>query len=112
MDRSRLTNGSSGSGGSIAVFKQDIIKKIQQDFGSPDDAELVLSTLSDFVDRNPDLKSDRILRCILFVAEGNLDALGKAIDLARVDYRDLIMGAEYSEKDERIRDMNKPFPLK
>ncbi|MHC4942739.1 MAG: hypothetical protein ACYTG7_06930 [Planctomycetota bacterium] len=93
------------------MFRQDIIDKIHRDFGSSDDAELVIEALSDFRARNPDIESDRIIRCIVFVASGNLDTLEQAIELARTDYRDLIMWAEYNEKDQRIRDMNKPFPL-
>ena len=40
-----------------------------------------MSVLADFVDQNQELSSDRILRCIVFVANGDLNRLEKAIDL-------------------------------
>ena len=78
------------------MFAPDIIEKIKRDFDSPDEADLALSVLADFVDQNQDLSTDRILRCIVFVANGDIDKLEKAIDLASTDYRDLIVWAEYN----------------
>ena len=68
-----------------------------------------MSVLADFVDQNKKLSSDRIVRCIVFVANGDLNRLEKAIDLAKEDYRDLIVWAEYDEKNERVRDFSNPF---
>ena len=68
-----------------------------------------MSVLADFVDQHQELSSDRILRCIVFVANGDLNRLEKAIDLAKTDYRDLIVLAEYDEKNERVRDLSNPF---
>ena len=61
---------------------------------------------------NQELSVDRILRCIVFVANGELDLLDKAIELAKIDYRDLIVWAEYDEKREQVRDLSVPFSEK
>ena len=91
------------------MVAKDIEEKINRDFELPDEAALVLSVLGDFADRHPDLSSDRILRCIVFVADGDMGVLEKAMDLARLDFRDLIMWAEYDGNDNRTRDLTLPF---
>jgi len=91
------------------TLARDIWGKVNKDFDTPEEAALALSVLADFVDQNQELSSDRIVRCIVFVADGDLTRLEKAIDLAKEDYRDLIVWAEYNEKNERVRDLTNPF---
>ena len=91
------------------MLARDILEKVNRDFEIPDEAALALSVLADFVEKNEELSGDRILRCIVFVARGDLDVLEKAIDLAKADYRDLIVWAEYDGQDERVRDLSTPF---
>ena len=91
------------------ILARDIWGKVNKDFETPEEAALALSVLADFTDQNQELSSDRTLRCIVFVANGDLNRLEKAIDLAKTDYRDLILLAEYDEKNERVRDLTNPF---
>ena len=91
------------------ILARDIWGKVNKDFETPEEAALAFSVLADFVDQNKKLSSDRIVRCIVFIANGDLNRLEKAIDLAREDYRDLIVWAEYDEKNERVRDFSNPF---
>ena len=91
------------------MLARDIWGKVNKDFETPEEAALALSVLADFVDQNQELASDRLLRCIVFVAKGDLNRLEKAIDLAKEDYRDLIVWAEYDEKSKRVRDLTNPF---
>ena len=91
------------------MLAQDILGKVIWDFETPDESDLVLTLLVDFTEQNPELASDRILRCIVFVAQGDLDTFDKAIDLATIDYRDLIVWAEYDGNYERVRDLSTPF---
>ena len=57
--------------------------------------------------------SYRVLRCVLFLAEGSLEKLNNYIEIAKTDYRDVIFFAEYTEHDKKhpkqIRDFNRPF---
>jgi len=92
------------------MLAQDIVERIRRDFEDPDEADLALSVLKDFAEKNKEPPSDRVLRGIVFVANGDLDRLGQAIDLARIDYRDLIVWAEYDENRQRVRNLSTSFP--
>ena len=92
------------------MFAKDVIDKISMDFGTTDDVDLALSVLADFMDQNQELSSDRILRCIVFVAKGDINILEKAVDMAKTDYRDLIVWAENDGGEEQARDLSKAFP--
>jgi hypothetical protein len=93
------------------MLARDIWGKVNKDFETPEEAALALSVLADFVDQNRELSSDRLVRCIVFLADGDLDRLEEALDLAKKDYRDLIVRAEYNEEDEHVRDLTHPFGL-
>ena len=56
-----------------------------------------------------DLRSDRLSRCALFLADGALQKLKEAVSLGRDDFRDLIMAAEYDRFQIQLRDFNLPF---
>jgi hypothetical protein len=51
----------------------------------------------------------RILRCVLFLARGDLPRLQHNANAARSDWRDVIWWAEYERDDRRVRDFNQPF---
>lgn len=91
------------------MFPRDMIERLNRDFETPEDVELALSVLADFMEQNRELSTDRILRCIVFVASGDFDTLERAIELAKTDYRDLIVWAEYDGHENRVRDLTKPF---
>ncbi len=59
---------------------------------------------------DPQLFSDRVIRCIVYVARGELKIAQRAVALALTDPRDLIVWAEYDNKfDARLRDLGVPF---
>ena len=76
------------------ALPEDIITKVRQDF-CEDDSLRVLQIFSELRKENPDLFSDRILRCIIILAHGLIEELAKAVTLARDDWQALIMAAEY-----------------
>jgi hypothetical protein len=51
----------------------------------------------------------RILRCIVFLSQGELSRLAHYADQARMDARDVIYWAEYDDQDRQIYDFQKPF---
>ena len=53
--------------------------------------------------------SDRVLRSIVFLAQGDRNKLSHFIDLAYRDYRDLLWQAEYENPEVRKYDFNKSF---
>ena len=53
---------------------------------------------------------DRIIRCAVYVANGDLQTADRALSLALIDWRDLIVWAEYDKKfDAQLRDLGVPF---
>ena len=94
------------------IFKDDIIAKIQTDFGN--NASTALSMLINATKKVEYLKTDRIIRCIIFLAKGNLKELSKLIETATFDTRDVMLLAEYEKLNgnfnyTRLRDFNKTF---
>jgi hypothetical protein len=94
------------------TFKDDIIAKINIDFG--ESASDATTMLIDGIQKADYLKTDRVIRCIIFLAKGNLTELNKYIETATFDTRDVMFWAEYegwkkNENLKRVRDFNKTF---
>ena len=93
-------------------FKEDIINRIHTDFG--DRANSATLMLVEAIKKVDYLKTDRVIRCILFLANGNMSDLNKFIESATYDTRDVMFWAEYVELPgnfnfKRLRDFNKTF---
>lgn len=89
------------------MLPQDVNTKVRRDFPK-DDAVVILQLLSELQKENPRVFSDRILRCIVFSAHGSFDEFACAVALARIDWRDVIMNAEY-DGEIRRRKFELPF---
>lgn len=91
------------------ALPEDIIAKVCQDF-SEDDALVILQLLSEVQQTNlGGWYFDRVLRCIVFFANGSFE---KFADAVYADPRDLIVSVEYdgrSGEENKRRDMNLPF---
>ncbi len=92
----------------------DIRERIIADFG--DKASDVVKIFDEAISKADYLNHDRIIRCILYLSDKDLNKLKKNIETATYDPRDVMLWAEYKnrgqgEMDEvmRIRDFNKPF---
>ena len=93
-------------------FKPDIENKIITDFG--DNSDRAFEILENSIAQTDYLKTDRIVRCIIFLSKGDLTDLAKFITVAINDPRDVMLWAEYEEHGKlenyrRIRDFNKTF---
>ena len=86
-------------------YPPDIHEKISRDFGVASEAARQMVTVH--LESEP--LSDRVLQCVLFVAAGSVDELQRRLDLAKFDYRDMIMEAEYDHLQRQIRNFNEPF---
>ena len=94
------------------TFKDDICERIRTDFGG--NANKATAMLLDAINKVDYLKTDRVIRCILFLAKGNLTDLNKYIETATFDTRDVMLWAEYEKLSgdfnyKRLRDFNKTF---
>jgi len=92
------------------ALPEDIIAKVRKDF-SEDDGIPILQLLSEYQQKHPD-HSPRILRCIVFCAQGSFEKFAEAVALAELDWRDLIGSAEYDGwlgEEHHVRNFNSPF---
>jgi len=80
------------------TFKDDIIERINSDFG--ENANKATTTLLDAINKVDYLKTDRVIRCIIFLSKGNLADLDKYIETATFDTRDVMFWAEYGNSGE------------
>ncbi len=93
-------------------YKEDILQKIESDFKESGDKAIEL--LDRAILKANYIRTDRVIRCILFLAKGDLKELNKFIELAISDTRDVMFWAEYeilaeSNNYRRVRDFNKTF---
>jgi hypothetical protein len=92
------------------ALTEDIAAQVCRDFPAGEVAP-VTQLLDELRREDGQLFRDRILRCLVFVAGGRFSALADAVALARTDYRDLIVSAEYDRDWRQVRDFNQPFGL-
>ena len=86
---------------------QDIIVRVEREF--PHESGGVLQRLVTLRREDARLFSDRILRCIVQAAGGSASRVEPLIQLARTDYRDLIVAAQYDAQWNPLRDLSQPF---
>ena len=94
------------------TFKDDIIARINADFENG--ANEAFTILNNAIDKTDYLKTDRVIRCIIFLAKGSLIDLNKYIETATFDTRDVMLWAEYEKLNgdinfKRKRDFNRTF---
>jgi len=93
-------------------FKQDIANRIHSDFGEV--ACNAFEILENAIEKTDSLNSDRVIRCIIFLAKGNIDELKKYVNAAATDPRDIMLWAEYEKSEDdinynRLRDFSNTF---
>ena len=86
----------------------DIHQKIQIDFGLR--APFAMQVLDELDAESKGLVSPRLIRALVYLAKGDIEALKKTVELARTDWRDVLLQAEYSYPEAiRVRDFDKTF---
>lgn len=96
----------------IEQMPRDILAKIEDDF--KDDKYQVIEIINGALNAAEYLRNDRIIRCILFLADKDIQKLKKSIEDGRSDPRDVMYWAEYVNRksldnSKRVRDFNKRF---
>ena len=94
------------------IFEDDIADEINADFGER--ANAAVKILKDEILEKEQLYTNRIIRCIIYLAKGNLTDLENYIKAATIDPRDVIFWAEYTgieqkKVPEHVRDFTKTF---
>ncbi|MCB5973082.1 hypothetical protein LIT07_12075, partial [Flavobacterium psychrophilum] len=95
----------------IEKLPSDILTQIEFQFAK--NHKKVLQILETELTENDFLNSNRIIRCIIFLSENSVEKLNENINSAKIDWRNIILWAEY-ENDQNNepklkRDFNKPF---
>lgn len=86
----------------------DIYQKLESDFGEK--SSLAIEALDQLDAETKGFVGPRLVRAMLYLAKGDIGALRRVIDLARQDWRDVLLQAEYSYPDNtRVRDFEKTF---
>ena len=97
--------------GKFEKLSSDILTQIKLQFG--ENHKKVIEILENELSENDFLNSNRIIRCIIFLSEKNIEKVKENINLAKIDWRDIILLAEYENNENSepklIRDFNKPF---
>jgi hypothetical protein len=88
------------------TFPPDLVAYVHKEFGA--EASEALAMLASSLP-----EAQRVLRCVVFLAKGNLEELSKLMTAAKTDYRDVIFWAEYVNHEapnpKRVRDFNRPL---
>jgi len=77
-------------------MKVDIENKIKENFT---DTEKVINIISQLT--VPDIEKDRVIRCVLFLSDSDIDSLKSWVKKANIDRRDIYFFAEYDNHSER-----------
>ncbi|MBC7487958.1 MAG: hypothetical protein H7282_14550 [Cytophagaceae bacterium] len=67
--------------------------------------------LNDYLTKEAYLNTDRITRCIIYLTKNGTAQLKKNLEAAQKDPRDIMLWAEYENRDHptRVRDFDKTF---
>ena len=88
------------------TLPDDIVAKVGSDFPTSADREFVLQALANLGVE----ERDRVARCVLFCAAGDMVEFRAMLTMAQLDYRDAIMNAEYEPSPlKRVRNFIEPF---
>jgi len=93
--------------GVMMSLETDIYQKIEHDFGA--DTPSAIALLEEIDAKTKGLIGNRMLRAMVFLADGDLDRFRDVIELGRVDYRDVLWQAEYDCGEVRKFDFEKSF---
>jgi hypothetical protein len=96
------------------TYEKDISEKIVLDF--EDNASEAFRILDEAILKRDYLGHPRIIRCIIFLSDKDLNNLKNNINMAAGDPRDVMFCAEYIHRGQgaspkRIRDFSKPFNM-
>jgi hypothetical protein len=90
------------------VMATDIYQKVESDFG--EQASEVHSALTELDAKTKGLISPRLIRAIIYLANGDVARFHEKVKLAQTDWRDVLLQAEYSyPENHHVRDFNKTF---
>jgi hypothetical protein len=88
------------------ALPEDVVRWVNAHFNDSEKAR-ALDVLRTAVIHTGESAWPRLLRCTVVSSQGVLRRLEENIQLLRIDWRDVIMAAEYTPNDERVYDFNR-----
>jgi hypothetical protein len=92
------------------VTESDVIRIVQRDFQT-EQFDAVISILSNYGTEDWQHGVNRVRLAVLKLADGDLQALQREIDVAQKDYRDVLASAEYPEYMQKVSPSAPPTDL-
>jgi hypothetical protein len=81
----------------MAIVSERLRRRIERDFGEPGSAAAVIDMVAAADE------SERVQAAVVLWAGGDLARLRDARDLARLDWRDVLVRADLADEDWRLR---------
>ena len=91
----------------MSWIPEDIEKRLRADFGA--DTDVARGELEKLSGVASDDALPRIARCVVHLADRELDKLTYYVECAHKDWRDVIWWAEYDGGEKQLRDLNREF---
>lgn len=91
----------------LNLYPADILKRLESDYEKS--SEEVKRSIQELILSHKDFRSHRIVRALIYAGDKNIEHLKKMIELAKADWRDLLMNAEYEINSKRVRNFDKEF---
>ena len=79
----------------MSVYTHDDVLKAIKHLFPDENPEDILDLISEYGSEERDKEPHRVRLAILKISQGDMDQLLEAVDLAKTDYRDVLVGAEY-----------------
>ncbi|MFS4445377.1 elongation factor Tu [Maribacter sp. 2307UL18-2] len=93
----------------LNLYPKDIIEKIKLIYGGLRADSKIISELQNLIISQNSLRSPRIIRSIIYLFTIRKINREKIFEMAKTDWRDILMNAEYDKNGNRIRDFNNEF---
>tara|TARA_B100000678_G_scaffold24942_1_gene18885 strand:- start:1470 stop:1775 length:306 start_codon:yes stop_codon:yes gene_type:complete len=96
----------------LKELSKDIVEEMKIRFTSEYDT--ANKVLTEYLTKYDYLNSDRIIRCVIFLADNGIESFKSFLESAKGDPRDVMWWAEYENREsmdnnKRVRDFNKSF---
>ena len=95
----------------MKIEAPDILQRIKLDFEV--DSVKIIYLLTPLIGTTQYIHIDHVMRCVLFLANGDVEKLKFYVSAAIGDPRDVVFWAEYTEHSNdspiKVKDFSKPF---
>ena len=91
----------------LNLYPTDIINRLECDYGK--NFLEAKRRIQELIISNKEFRSERIVRALIYAGNKDIVHLKKMIELTRIDWRDLLMNAEYEYPNKRVRNFDNEF---